>query len=65
MPFSSGPRACTGAGFAMAEGVVLLSKLVGAYTFAPVEGKMPVPVAHLTVRAQEGIWLALTRRNSN
>ena len=65
MPFSSGPRVCTGAGFAMAEGVVLLSKLVGAYTFAPVEGKMPVPVAHLTVRAQEGIWLALTRRNSN
>jgi cytochrome P450 len=65
MPFSSGPRVCTGAGFAMAEGVVLLSKLVGAYAFAPVKGKVPVPVAHLTVRAREGIWLALTRRDSS
>ncbi len=64
MPFSSGPRVCTGAGFAMAEGVVMLSKLVGAFSFAPVEGRVPQPVAHLTVRAKEGIWLAMTPRDS-
>lgn len=65
MPFSSGPRVCTGAGFAMVEGVVMLSKLVGAFSFAPVEGRVPQPVAHLTVRAKEGIWLTMTPRDSN
>jgi cytochrome P450 len=64
MPFSSGPRVCTGAGFAMAEGVVMLSKLVGAFSFAPIEGRVPQPVAHLTVRAKDGIWLAATPRDS-
>ncbi|NBR53075.1 MAG: cytochrome P450 [Rhodobacteraceae bacterium] len=64
MPFSSGPRVCTGAGFAVAEGVVMLSKLVGAFSFAPIEGRVPQPVAHLTVRAKDGIWLAATPRDS-
>ncbi|MEM7490495.1 MAG: cytochrome P450, partial [Pseudomonadota bacterium] len=61
MPFSAGPRVCTGAGFAMAEGVLLLARLVGAFTFAPV-GPPPVPVAHLTVRARDGIRLRVARR---
>ena len=26
------------------------------------EGRVPVPVAHLTVRSDKGIWLALSRR---
>ncbi|UWQ16867.1 cytochrome P450 [Jannaschia sp. M317] len=63
MPFSTGPRVCTGAGFAMAEGVLLLSRMVGAFRLEPV-GPPPVPVAHLTVRAQDGIRLRLTRRIS-
>ena len=62
MPFSSGPRVCPGAGFAMVEGPLLLAMLVRAFRFDPVEGRVPVPVAHLTVRAQDGIWLKLTRR---
>lgn len=62
LPFSSGPRVCTGAGFAMLEGVVLLAQLVRAFRFEPVEGRVPVPVAHLTVRAKDGIWLRLVRR---
>lgn len=61
MPFSAGPRVCTGAGFAMAEGVLLLSALAGAFRFTPV-GDPPVPVAHLTVRARDGIRLQVTRR---
>ncbi len=64
LPFSSGPRVCTGAGFAMVEGVVVLSRIVGAFRIEAVEGRVPVPVAHLTVRAQDGIWLRLTRRDS-
>ena len=31
IPFSAGPRVCTGAGFAMVEGVVLLAILVRAF----------------------------------
>ena len=64
MPFSSGPRVCTGAGFAMGEGVLLLAMLVRAFRFERVEGRVPVPVAHLTVRAKDGIWLKVTHRSA-
>ncbi len=62
LPFSSGPRVCTGAGFAMLEGVLMLAMLVKAFRFEAVDGRVPVPVAHLTVRAKEGIWLRVVRR---
>ena len=62
MPFSAGPRACTGAGFAMVEGPLLLSMLLKHYRFERVEGKDPVPVAFLTVRAKDGIPLRVTPR---
>ena len=62
MPFSSGPRVCTGAGFAMVEGVLLLAMLARAFRFDCVDGREPVPVAHLTVRAKDGIWLKVTPR---
>ena len=61
MPFSAGPRVCTGAGFAMAEGVILLAMLARAFRFAP-EGPPPVPVAQLTVRAADGIRLRVADR---
>lgn len=62
LPFSSGPRVCTGAGFAMAEGVILLAVLLAEWEFAPA-GPVPQPVAFLTVRARDGIVLRLTRRS--
>ncbi len=62
MPFSSGPRVCTGAGFAMVEGPLLLALLVRAFRFDRIAGKEPVPVAHLTVRAKDGIPLRVVRR---
>ena len=62
MPFSAGPRVCPGAGFAMVEGVLLLAMLAREYRFERVEGRDPVPVAHLTVRARDGIWLRVTPR---
>ncbi|MGV8951323.1 MAG: cytochrome P450 [Cypionkella sp.] len=62
MPFSAGPRVCTGAGFAMVEGVLLLALLARAFRFERVEGEDPVPVAHLTVRAAQGIRLRISRR---
>lgn len=62
IPFSAGPRACPGAGFAMIEGVLILSMLLRHFRFETVKGREPVPVAHLTVRAKDGIWLKVSRR---
>jgi cytochrome P450 len=62
MPFSAGPRVCPGAGFAMAEGVLLMALLARSFRFEPVSDRVPVPVAHLTVRARDGIWLKISRR---
>ena len=64
LPFSSGPRVCPGAGFAMLEGVLLLAHLVRAFRFEAVVEREPVPVAHLTVRAKDGIWLRVSRREA-
>lgn len=62
IPFSTGARVCPGAGFAMVEGPLLLSIILKNYRLEPVAGRDPVPVAHLTVRARDGIWLRLTPR---
>jgi cytochrome P450 len=62
IPFSAGQRVCTGAGFAMIEGPLLLSMLVRAYRFERVPEREAMPVAHLTVRGADGIWLKITRR---
>lgn len=61
IPFSAGPRVCTGAGFAMVEGPLLLAQLAAAFRFERGEDD-PVPVAHLTVRARDGIRLRVSRR---
>ncbi|MBR9766307.1 MAG: cytochrome P450, partial [Rhodobacteraceae bacterium] len=63
MPFSAGARVCTGAGFAMMEGVLLLAEILRRYRVEPVAGRMPEPVAHLTVRSRTGIWLRLEERS--
>ncbi len=60
-PFSAGPRVCIGAGFAMIEGPLILALLLRDLHFVP-EGPAPVPVAHLTVRARDGIRLRVERR---
>ncbi|MBE9635563.1 cytochrome P450 [Salipiger mangrovisoli] len=62
MPFSAGPRVCTGAGFAMVEGVLLLSLILRDLKLEIVPERVPEPVAFLTVRARAGIWLRITAR---
>ncbi len=64
MPFSAGQRVCTGAGFAMIEGTLLLSMLVRACRFEVVKERPAMPVAHLTVRGKDGIWLKVTPRGA-
>ncbi|KZX94069.1 MULTISPECIES: cytochrome P450 [unclassified Sulfitobacter] len=62
IPFSAGARVCPGAGFAMIEGPLLLARILRDFSVHPVEGRRPVPVAHLTVRSDKGIWLRFERR---
>ncbi|MCF6443185.1 cytochrome P450 [Nereida sp. MMG025] len=62
IPFSAGPRVCTGAGFAMIEGVLLLADVMRHFRFEVDADRPPVPVAHLTVRSKSGIWVRATRR---
>lgn len=62
LPFSAGPRVCSGAGFAMIEGVVMLARILARFEVAPDPARAPTPQAHLTVRAKDGIWLRLLPR---
>ena len=64
IPFSAGARVCPGAGFAMIEGPLLLSTLLRDVQVETVAGRVPVPVAHLTVRAKDGIWLRVRWRQN-
>ncbi|WP_298921533.1 cytochrome P450 [uncultured Roseobacter sp.] len=62
IPFSAGPRVCPGAGFAMIEGVLMLAHILRDYRVVLTDHPTPVPVAHLTVRSRDGIWLRIVRR---
>ncbi len=63
IPFSAGQRVCTGSGFAMIEGPLILSMLVRAYRFELLPDRPAMPVAHLTVRGKDGIWLRVRKRD--
>ena len=58
LPFSVGPRVCSGAGMAMIEGVLVLSRIVQHFELAP-GAREPVPEAQLTVRSRAGIGLRI------
>lgn len=62
IPFSAGARVCTGAGFAMVEGPLLLSRILRDFRVELTGEEPPVPVAHLTVRSKDGIRLRVVRR---
>ncbi|GLK63546.1 cytochrome P450 [Paracoccus kondratievae] len=63
IPFSAGPRACPGAGFAMIEGPLILSALLRAYRLEPGQER-PVPIMRLTLRGKNGIHIRLTPREA-
>ena len=62
IPFSTGPRVCLGAGFGRIEGVLMLAMFLKEFRFEATY-KVPVPVAHLTVRAKDGIMLRVFPRD--
>ncbi|MGE3830687.1 MAG: cytochrome P450 [Parvibaculaceae bacterium] len=61
-PFSTGPRVCLGAGFAMQESTLILAALLRRFHFAPVEGCNPKPVVRLSLRPEYEILLRITKR---
>lgn len=62
LPFSLGPRVCVGASFALQEAALVLAMLCKKYRFEFVGSEEPMPVSHLTTRAEKGIHLKLWRR---
>ena len=60
LPFSTGPRNCIGASFAMVEGRVILATLLSRAKFELPEGEIPVPFARVTLRPKNGLKLKVT-----
>jgi cytochrome P450 len=64
LPFSAGPRVCPGAGLAMVEGPLFLALILARWRVEAVPDRVPVPMAQLTVRSRDGIWLAFREREA-
>jgi cytochrome P450 len=60
LPFSTGPRNCIGASFAMVEGRVILATLLSRAKFDLPDGEIPVPFARVTLRPKNGLRLKVT-----
>ncbi len=62
LPFSAGPRVCAGASFALQEAALLIAELTRRFSFRPVAGHTPEPVARLTLRSANGVPLIVEPR---
>ena len=62
LPFGGGPRVCIGAGFAMIEAATILATVVRAFSFQPVAGHRPKPLARVTLRPAGGMPLLVINR---
>jgi cytochrome P450 len=62
LPFSMGPRVCSGTAFALQEATLALAELVRRFEFSPTPGHWPEPVSRLTLRSANGLPLRVERR---
>ena len=61
IPFGAGPRICIGMGFAQAEALVILSRWLREFRFAPAPGRTVAPRADFTLRPEDGLPLRVER----
>jgi cytochrome P450 len=64
VPFSLGPRVCTGMGFGLAEAVIVLATLLQDFRLRLAPGAQVFPVCRLTLRPGETLPMVLERRAS-
>ncbi len=62
LPFSAGPRICSGAGFAQQEAVLILATVLQHYNVKPHHTHVPEPVGQLTLRSRNGMRLFIEPR---
>jgi cytochrome P450 len=62
IPFSLGPRVCTGAGFGLTEAVIVLATLLPAFRPRLAPGAKVFPVCRLTLRPGDTLPMLLERR---
>jgi cytochrome P450 len=62
LPFSTGPRVCIGATFAMTEAVLILASIAQVLRLRVVEGHLVEPQALVTLRPRHGIQMVVERR---
>ncbi|MBL6457016.1 cytochrome P450 [Belnapia sp. T6] len=62
VPFSLGPRVCTGMGFGLAEAVIVLATLLQEFRLRLAPGARVFPVCRLTLRPGERLPMVLERR---
>jgi len=62
VPFSLGPRVCTGMGFGLTEAVIVLATLLGRYRLRLAPGAVVQPVCRLTLRPGAALPMLLQAR---
>lgn len=62
LPFSKGPRVCTGQTFAMQEAILVLASIVRNYELVNDVTHVPVPVGRVTIRSKNGVKIFFKKR---
>lgn len=63
IPFSKGPRVCTGQAFAIQEAVLILASIVKQFEIDKVVHHVPKAVGRVTIRPENGVKIILKNRN--
>ena len=62
IPFSKGPRVCTGQAFAIQEAVLILASIVKRFEIDKVVNHVPKAVGRVTIRPENGVKVILKKR---
>lgn len=65
IPFSKGPRVCTGQAFAMQEAILILANIVKRFSIDNVPDHTPEAVGRVTIRPKNGVKVILKKRVYN